>query len=173
MFGHWRDTQKTPSILESRVLRSLSCFVLSGTQRLAITEYEPLTVDKIDESAPYHILLHMDDLYTLTLNQCNNLPFIFALNPVQNPSKHTLCPKLREITIYVKDLKSFNITELMSMAKERASAGTKLSSITIVGLGELVPGENVFKLKEYVRRVYYRVEEKPPGWDGALGSGYD
>jgi len=59
------------------------------------------------------------------------------------------------------------------MTKERASAGKKLSSITIVGLGELVPGENVFKLKEYVKRVYYRVEEKPPRWDSALGDGDD
>ena len=168
MFGYWGDARDTTSfIFESGVLRSLSYFVLSETQRLAITDYRPPT----DEPVPYDILLRMQGLCTLTLNQCTNLPFILALNPVENPSKCTLCPKLEELILYVQDLKSFNIEELVSMAKERASAGNKLSSVTIIGLGELVPGDEVFKLKEYVKRVYYRVEEKPPRWDGTLEDG--
>jgi len=137
---HWMNQDEGASLiqLDRRILRSLSCFVLSGTQRLAVTTY-------------------------------NNLPFILALDPIQNPSKHAPCPELKELILYVKDLKSFNIKELTSMTKERASAGRKLSLITFVGLGELVPGEKVFKLKEYVTRVDYKVGEKPPRWDVAPG----
>ena len=51
------------------------------------------------------------------------------------------------------------------MAKERASKGVKLRSITVVGLGELMPGKEVFKLREHVTHVEYRFEEKPPGWE--------
>ena len=104
----------------------------------------------------------MKGLRTLTLIQCNNLPFILALNPGQNPSNHALCPELQEIVLYVEERESFNISELMAMAKERASRGAEILSITIVGLGELVPGREVFKLREYVANVDYKVGENPP-----------
>ena len=51
------------------------------------------------------------------------------------------------------------------MTKERASGGVKLSSITIVGLGELAPAEGIFELREHVTRVDYRVDNAPPDWD--------
>jgi hypothetical protein len=87
------------------------------------------------------------------------------LDPDQTPSKPVPCPKLEELVLYVESRDAFNIPELMSMAKERASRGAKLSSITIVGLGELVSGKEVFKLREHVAHVDYRVEEEPPEWD--------
>ena len=34
-----------------------------------------------------------------------------------------------------------------------------------VGLDELVPGKEVFKLREHVARVEYRVDDVPPHWD--------
>jgi hypothetical protein len=37
--------------------------------------------------------------------------------------------------------------------------------ITIVGLGELAPGKEVFKLREHVARVEYKFEGEPPKWD--------
>jgi len=166
MHGNWIDWDEgTSSVLDRRILRSLNRFILSGTRRLAITLYRSPGTVNIDKSAPYYILSRMKDLRTLTLNRCNNRPFIRALDPIQNPSKCTLCPELEELVLYVKDLNSFNIKELMSMTKERASAGKKLSLIRIVGLGELASGGRVFKLREYVTRVDYRVGEKPPRWD--------
>jgi len=162
MDGYWTDIRDTTtSDFEGRVLRSLSYFVLSGTQRLAIAAYQPPKVDETDESAPYYILLRMDDLCTLTLNQCNNLPFIFALNPVQTRSKRTLCPKLEELILYIRDPEFFNNRELMTMAKERASAGKKLSSITIVGPSRLMPRKSIFDLTKYGTSVHYRVGEMP------------
>jgi len=175
MLGHSidQDEPTPPSVLDSRIVRSLGPFVLSGTQRLAIMKYKPLTMNNIDQSTPYYILLRTEDLRTLTLTQCNNLPFILALTLNQSPSKRVLCPMLRELVLYVEELESLNIRELVIMAKERASAGKKLSSVMIVGLGSLISGKRVFKLKEYVTCVDYRVGEKPPRWDGDPEDGED
>ncbi|KAF9643330.1 hypothetical protein BDM02DRAFT_3273098 [Thelephora ganbajun] len=153
---------------DRRVLRSLDYFPPSGTQRLAITNYESPGPEEIDVSS--HILDGMKDLRTLRLIQCNNLPFILALNPNRNFLKLTLCPELEELILYINE-GSFNIGELTSMAKERASQGAKLSSITIVGLG-FMPGE-VLGLGEHVARVEYRVKDEPPQWDSAFGDEKD
>jgi len=174
MFGRrkdWEDGTVFP--LDRRILRSLSGLDLSRTQRLAVAQYKPPMAGTVDKSAPYHILSCMKDLRTLTLTQCNSLPFILALNPDQNSSKSTLCHKLEELVLYVEGLDSFNIEELMSMAKERASAGMKLSSITVVGLSELMLGNEVLGLREYVTHADYRVGEKPPRWDHVPGDGDD
>ena len=81
----------------------------------------------------------MDNLCTLTLTKCYNLPFIIALNPVENPSNLVICPKLKDLMLYTKEWHGFCITEMLCMAEARASRDTKLLSITIVGLGEFMP----------------------------------
>ena len=165
MFGYWKGrVEESLFNLDRRILRSLDHFSLHMIRKLAIAEYRPPTLE-VSESSPHHILRDMKDLRTLTLSQCNNLPFILALDPDQNHSKRLLCPKLEELVLYVESQNAFNIPELMRMAKERASRGVKLSSIAIIGLGELVSGKEVFKLREHVTRVDYRVEEEPPEWD--------
>lgn len=55
------------------------------------------------------------------------------------------------------------------MAKNRASRGAGLLSLTIVGLGELVPGKEVFDLRKYVKRVECSIEDEPPMWDDCSG----
>jgi len=119
---------------------------------------------KFTKAPAYYLLNRMKDLRTLILIQCNNLPFIRALNPDLNPSKVILCPNLEELILYVEG-GSFDLPELMSTTKERALGGTKLPSIIIIGLGELVPGREVFRLKEHVSRVDYRFREEHPSWD--------
>ena len=157
MLGDRRDLVDDSSfILDYRILQSLTHLDLSRIQRLAITKYRAPTIEKIDESAPRCILLRMEDLLVLVLSQCDNQPFIAALDPDQYLFERVLCPKLEQLVLYIDKLESFNISELMSVAKARASGGMKLSSVTIVGPAELTPGE-VFKLKEYVTRVDYRV----------------
>lgn len=151
--------------LDRRIFHSLNYFSLHITRRLAITEYKPPTLTEIEKSPPYRVLLRMKDLRTLTLIQCNNIPFILALNPDHNPSKLVPCPDLEELVLYIETQNAFNIPELVNMAKERASKGARLRLITVVGLGELVPGKEVFKLREHVAHVEYRFEEKPPNWD--------
>lgn len=151
--------------LDRRIFHSLNYFSLHITRRLAITEYKPPALTEIEKSPPYRVLLRMKDLRTLTLIQCNNIPFILALNPDHNPSKLVPCPDLEELVLYIETQNAFNIPELVNMAKERASKGARLRLITVVGLGELVPGKEVFKLREHVAHVEYRFEEKPPNWD--------
>jgi hypothetical protein len=167
MLGYWEDElEVAPSPdLDRRILQSLNYFPLHMTRRLAIMKYKPPTLTEIDKSSPYNMLLRMTDLLTLTLTRCNNLPFIIALNPARNPSGLAPCPNLEELILYVEGRNAFNIPDLISMVKERASKDAKLRLMTIVGLGELVPGKEAFKLKEHVTRVDYRVEERPPKWD--------
>ena len=167
MFGHWEHDALTSFSLDldHQILQSLNYFSLHMTPSLTITKYEDLVPLGISESSPYCTLLRTKDLHTLTLIRCENLPFILALNPYRNPTRITLCPNLEKLILYVDTRDSFDIQELMNMAKERASSGAKLRSITIVGLGELLPGKEVFKLREHVTHVEYRFEENPPGWD--------
>ena len=99
------------------------------------------------------------------LAQCNNLPFIFTLNPDKNPDKTVLCPKLEEIILYIEHPDQFHIDELLSMAEERASRGAKLSKITIVSTNALAPTKEVFQLRKYVSRVKYEFDDTPPVWD--------
>jgi hypothetical protein len=54
---------------------------------------------------------------------------------------------------------------LIGMARERASGGAKLSLITIIGLGKLAPKKDVFKLREHVAHVKYRIDDTSPAWD--------
>lgn len=50
--------------------------------------------------------------------------------------------------VYVEPRDTFNVPELINMAKERASNGAGLLSITVIGLGEPVPEKDVLRLRE-------------------------
>ena len=141
------DEVGEPLDLDCPILQSLDYFPLHTTLRLAITKYEPPSPTKVSGSSPYKFLLRMADLRSLTLTECNNLPFILALNPLHDPMV-TLCPGLEELTLYVEERNAVHVLELVSMVKERASRGAKLQSVTIVYLGELVPVKEVFKLRD-------------------------
>ena len=175
MCGGWTNQDEGSSVhLNSQIVRSLTLFDISGVQRLTITKYRPPIMAQTDDSTPYYILLRMGDLRTLTLTQCDNLPFIAALNPDRNLSTRTLCPKLEELVLYVRNLELIDIKELKSIAWARASRDAKLRSITIVALCEPTQGAKALlaRLNEYVTRVDYRVGEKLPRWDGVVeGSG--
>ena len=154
---------------DRRILHSLDYFPLHMTQRLAITKLcIPTLLAELDKSPP---LVHMKALRALVLIRCYNLPFILALNPKLNLSKDILCPNLEELVLYVEARDKFYIMDLVGMAKERALRGVKLRLITVVGLDELVSGKEVFRLREYVSHVEYRIEENPPKWDSILDEG--
>ena len=155
----------TTMVSERNTLSSLDYFDTSKIQRLAFTTYGFPMHDEIDESLHY-VLNIMGDLRTLFLNQCNILPFIPALDPDRNPKKSVPCPKLEELVLYIEDEERFYITELMNMAKGRASKGSKFRSITVIGLEGVVSEGDVFKLRECVEHVECRYEEHEPRWDG-------
>ena len=150
---------------DRRILLSLSPRILSTAQRLAVSKYDHPKPPGIEECPVFQTLSAMTNLHTLVLTECDNLPFILALNPDKNSSKLVLCPNLEELVLYVESQDRFRIKYLLGMTKERASRGVKLSSITIVGLEELAPAEGMFGLREHVTRVDYRVDDAPPDWD--------
>ena len=149
--------------VDCQILRSLDQSIPSTTKRLAISKLKlpPLPVNN---SQVFQTLSSMNELRSLTLTECHNLPLIRALNPNENASNIVICPKLKDLVFYIRERDWLLITEVLNMTKKRASRDMKLSSITFVGLGGLVLEEEL-KLREYVGRVDYRVDEAPPKWD--------
>jgi hypothetical protein len=165
---HWFDNAASLSVADSRVLRSLDHFSISATRRLAVTQYGTSPPPEIEKSPICRTLLHTSALRTLTLSDCLNLPFIFALNPNRIPSKFVVCPELEELILYIKTRDRFCIDELLEMAKERDSRGARLSTITIACPQEFVQAREVDKLKDHVSSVEYRLDGVVPKWDYIL-----
>jgi len=166
ILGNWKRGDHKPRSGIGRFLSSLDQFDVSRTRWLAVTGciYRPNML-QIETWHIYKALCPMDDLRTLTLTQCNNLHFIIVLNPTKNPSNSVLCPKLEEIVFYIEHSDHLRIKELLSMAEERASRGSKLPAITIVSAGALAPTKEVFQLRKHVSRVECKFDDASPAWD--------
>ena len=113
----------------------------------------------------------MEDLRTLSLNGCNNLPFILALNPEENLSKLVTCPKLESLVFYDEAYWPHDLSDMVAMARERALRGVKLKSITLISLDETHLEETAFELREYVQCVEHRIGTGPPRWGTTPGDG--
>jgi len=155
----------------SSLFRSLCKFDLSKARRLSVTENPAAPEGEFAKSPIFQTLLLMKNLRTLTLIKLDNLPFIRALNPKQNESRTVLCSDLEELVLYITTQNWFHLEELKKMASERAKRSSKLSSVTIVSLGEVCPREAVFSLRKYVSHVEYKLEVFPPDWDAVSNDG--
>ena len=177
MLGSWVGVGPSPSVVDCRVFQSLSLFRISAAGSLAITRYRAPASTETEQSPVYQTLALMNNIRTLTLVDCLNLPFIFALNPKQDSSRTIVCPELEELVLYIRNKDRFCINELLEMVKERASSGARLSIVTIVGFQVFVPGKEVFKLKNHVSRVEYGLDDSAPEWDALPtdvgGTGYE
>lgn len=152
--------------LDPQLFRYLSSPILSTTRGLTVLEYkyfDPAGADRCP--AVSQALSSMGNLRTLVLVRCNPLPFVFVLDPRQDSSEPAACPNLWNLTLYIEAWNQFPTKQLITMAKNRASRGAGLSSITIVCPQEFVPGEEMIRLKEYVTHVEYRVGDNLPTWD--------
>ena len=168
VLGFWRDRDLAPPILYHRILQSLNKFPISAAERLTITQYDTSAHPETEESGDYQALLRMNNLRTLTLNDCIDPSFVFALNPNRNASSVIVCPGLEEIVLHIREQREVSIIDgLLEMAKERASRGAGLSTVVIVCSREFtqaVPAEKVFGLRKYVSRVEYRLDDESLGW---------
>ena len=137
----------------------LNRFDTSRCQQLGIAYYGFIwEIPTANARCSTYQLLHlMGDLCILTLIELANCPFILALNPDKNPDKIILCPRLEEITLRVYGSFRLYASELLSMAKERASRRAKLSTITIVSGKALAPSTEVFELGKHASRVKCKV----------------
>ena len=168
----WRDLEYlSSSILDCGILHSLSSPILSTTQRLTISDYNHPRPNGVEECPVFQYLFSTNNLRTLILIDCSNLPFILALDPEQ--SRSGLVPRLNmeELVLYIKSRAQFHAEDLISMAKNRASRGAKLSSIMFIDVGELAQKKKVLKLRKHVTRVEYRVDDALPPWDDVPGEG--
>jgi len=153
------------------LFQSLCKFDLSKARRLSVTKYPTTPEAEFSQSLIFQTLLLMKNLRTLTLTKLDNLPFICALNPKRNESHTVPCSDLEELVLYITTQNRFHLEELKKMASERAKRSSKLSSVTIVSLGEVCPRETVLSLRKYVSRVEYKLEVSPPDWDAVSNDG--
>ena len=171
MFGPWFRGGLTPSTIYQRILQSLGEFHVSTTERLTVTQYDASAHPETDESGAYQTLRPMNNLRTLTLIDCTDLPFLFALNPKHNRSNTVVCPKLEELVLYIRKQQDQRCVDgLLEMVKGRASRDARLVTVTVVCSWELAPAE-VFGLRRYVSRVEHRTDDESPRWDTVPGEG--
>lgn len=165
MFANCSNGQISSYDRDCQILRSIRVRILSTTRRLSFSKYEHYNAADAGGCPVLQSLSLTNSLRTLVLSQCNNLPFIFALDPAKNPFETLLCPDLEEFVLYIRAREQFHTKHLINMAKNRASRGVKLSSVTVIGLGELAPRTEVFRLRDYVTHVEYRLDDASPAWD--------
>ena len=138
-----------------------------------ISEYRHPKLANEDEFPIFKTLSSTNDLRTLVLIDSHFLPFILALDPEQNPSNLILCPGMEELALYIiHHWDNYLLKYLIAMAKNRASRGAKLSSITIairVLCGHPIE-KDLSELRKYVTHVKYRKPDSPPPpWDRIPG----
>jgi len=175
VLSQWSRRGRDSYTVDREILQSLSPPILSTTQRLAILRYRHPSPNRaqVEGSPGFRTLSFANNLRTLTLSLCNNLTFILALNPEENPSKLALCPNLEELFLHIRPQDQFHIECLISMAKNRALARAILSSITMISLGEPVPDGEVLELRKHVAHVECRVGRELPAWDDVPCEGGD
>ena len=156
------DERTESSTVDPRILHSLGPSILSTTQKLTMSEYECPNRDEDEECPVFRVLSSANGLRTLTLIQCNNLPFIQALDPKENPSELMLCPNLEKFVIYKSPRHYYYTERLLNMVKNRACREARLSSIVIA---DFVPSYEVSKLEEFVGHMEYTIDGEPPEWD--------
>ena len=163
--GNWMQGGEEHDRGTTPVLLSLERFDMSRSKWLTVTLLRTFPKAPVVAWSLYRYLCFMENLRTLTLIQCNNLSFIFTLNPDKNPQKTVPCPKLKEIILHIDHPDQLHISELLSMAKGRASRKAKLSEVTIVGTDALAPTNQMIRLRKHVSRVEYKFVDAPPAWD--------
>ena len=168
---YWEPSSYTN---DYQILRSFTHPMCSTTKRLAISSYKHPRPANVEECPVLQMALSMNDLQTLVLIDCNDVPFILALDPEQNPSNLVLCPGMQKLILYTEDDRDLlNVKHLIAMAKNRASRGAKLSSVTFVDLGGNGRREEVLRLREHVAHVEYRVDVVTPTWNDLPGVNRD
>jgi hypothetical protein len=132
-------------------------FVLESLDQFDTSKVERLRIDSCDFPSgdlPYRVLLPMEHLRTLTLYYCRS-PDIFAhaLHPTMSSSGTVTCPKLEELVIVLAPWGTFDMKSVIGVAAARASGGTKLKSVRIVGDWDKFGQTDVLELKKHVLHV--------------------
>jgi hypothetical protein len=162
----WRETVTLE--VECRIFRSLDP-ILSTTKRLTVFRFGNFGSAELRDWQIFETLSSMNNLRTLILTDCSHLPFIRALDPEQNPSNLVLCVNMEGLILYLSYWDDPHFENVFCMAKNRASKGTKLSSVTFIDLMDGGLTEDMVKLREHVTCMEYRVADAVPSWDDVPG----
>ena len=135
----------------------MTCFMIESLDQFDTSRTEQLAIDhgsSPSSNIPFRALLRMKHLRTLTLRLCaNSHAFVRALHPNMSPSGVLICPKLEELVI-VLDWMALDMTSVIGVVAARASRGSKLKSIRIVG-SEPVRANLLEQLEKHVLHVEY------------------
>ena len=133
------------------------CSVLESLNQFDTSKVERLRIDFCNSPSSdpsYRVLLPMKNLRTLTLD-CHGTPHIFvhALHPTMSPSGIVVCPKLEELVIILASWGMFDMKSVIGVAAARASRGTKLKSVRIVGNWDKFGQTEMLELEQHVLHV--------------------
>ena len=99
----------------------------------------------------------MENLRTLTLSSCKNIPsFVLALSPDPDSTSPIVCPDLESLVIHTDE--QFDVESVVKVAAARLSRGVPLKVVRITGSVELVSTMGVADLRKYVPNVETAVE---------------
>ena len=146
-----------------QILRSLSHPMFSRTQRLSISGSQLPESAQVEEGPVIQMLSFMGSLRTLSLIRCDVRPFVFALDPEQNPSQPVLCSDMEELIIKPRG-PPLDVEPLIDMAKNRASRGAILPSVTFFHLRGR-EGDIVLELRGHVKDVRHLKYDETPAWN--------
>ena len=169
LFAYWEgegETDLSSYIVDHRVLCSLSPPILSGAQRLSVSKYRHSHPTKSRRLSGFSGPLLCEQSSKAHLDQMPHPPFHSHLEPRR---KLVQTHVVSERVLYNESPYHFFNEHLVNMAKNRASRGAKLSSISIVGLGGSVPGREMLKLRGHVVYLECRSDDAPPDWDSVPG----
>jgi hypothetical protein len=156
---------------ECQILRSLGP-ILPTTERLAVFKFGGPRPAELGDLLSFQTLLFTNRLRILILTDPFLLPFTHALDPEQNLPNIVLCSNIEELVLYFQDRSLLDVEHLIRMAKNRASRGAKLPSVTLVDMSSNGLKEEILELREHVTHVEYRVGDALPLWDDiSSGSG--
>ena len=161
MSSAWAFQSLTSPEFDHLALQALEGLPISPTERLAIHRCYFLALPETEETTAYQTLFPMNNLRTLTVAGCTNLPLLVALNPTRNTSNTVVCPYLKELILYAQTREEELYTEsLLEMAKGRASIGAGLSTIAIASRWEVISEDELSDLRGCVQHVEYRECDK-------------
>ena len=125
----------------------------SRTERFRIGNANILLSDVVHQA-----LLPLRELRVLILCRCYNLCiFIHALRPGMSSPEVTVCPKLEELVLILRDGREegIDIKWITEMAEARASRGKKLKAVRITDSWNTPNPEDMLELGKHVGHVKY------------------
>ena len=143
-----------PDLYGYRALGCVVRFDASKAELLEVVSTHRFT------ALPYQGLLHLQNLRVLVFSRCADPYYLVGkLHPNEGSSEAVVCPKLEELVFVLRtDTEEFDTERVIETVAARASRGTKLRTIRIVGGQHRPSPGDLSKLRKHVPQVEYSSE---------------